>query len=145
MAYKIYKFRDLSELELHLNGGLIAGDIRGGIPGLEGLTLDFTLPSAVTVTFGAPTNGVAHTLQEIKDTLEGEGGPSGIHVFQKDGKLTLQADAGVSITGGTALAKFGIGAAGASAAPYNAPGGAAPAIVQVYADAQFQILVAKES
>ncbi len=142
MPMKIHKFADIFLMELHLNGALIAGDVVGGIAGLEGLTVIFTAPAVATHTFAAPANGSAHTLQEIKTALQAT--VAGLTVFQKGGKLVLQGTTGVTITGGTALSRLGIGAGGTAAKVYTAPGGAAPSIVSVYGDANGHVLVAKE-
>lgn len=65
MAQRVYKFTDIFQVQTFLNGGIIAGALKGaqnggspagigsGIYGLVGATLKFTSPSAVTVTFVA--------------------------------------------------------------------------------------------
>lgn len=140
-AYKTYKFKDIFELELHLNGGLMGCNIQNGIRDLQGKTVIFTAPAGATCTFGAPSNGAYHTLQEIKTALEAA--IAGLAVAQKDGKLTLKGSTGVTITGGTANKLLGFGAA-ASAKVYNAPGGAAPVFVSSFADPGSLYLVVME-
>lgn len=134
MAIKIYKFQETPEMELHLNGGLMLGNIKAGVPSLEGKTLQFVQPTAVTHTFAAPPNGFAHTLEDIRAELEAAVG--NLNVYQKDGKLVLQSTNanGVEITGGTARALLGLGAdSSVKARVYNPPGGAAPAYIESYA------------
>lgn len=143
MAFKIYKFRDCYEMELHLNGGAMAGDLRNGVPGLEGLTLIFTAPAAGTVTFGAPANGHAHTGAEVIAQINAAA-IAGLSASQKDGRLVLKAASGsLAVSGGTGLAKLGL-SAGTLAKVYAAPGGAAPAYVESFADAQTFHLVVTE-
>lgn len=76
------KFREVEEVDLFLNGGLIgAADILGGtegnygIYGLVGKTLKFTQPSSVTVTFVASTDPnnpdpLRLTYKDIKARIE---------------------------------------------------------------------------
>lgn len=76
------KFREIEELDLFLNGGLVAGAdvINGvggnyGVYGLVGKTLKFTQPSAVTVTFVVSpdpnsTDPERLTFKDIKSQVE---------------------------------------------------------------------------
>lgn len=50
MALRVYKFRDIVEMELFLRGGLLGGDVSRGVVGLVGKTLTFTAPAG-NVTF----------------------------------------------------------------------------------------------
>ena len=81
-SFMTRKFREVEEVDLFLNGGLIAaGDVVGGaegnygINGLVGKTLKFTQPSAVTVTFVASVDPLNPdpsrlTFKDIKAQVE---------------------------------------------------------------------------
>ena len=56
--HKIYKFRDISEVQIFLNGGIIGTDVSKGIVGLVGTTLAFSSPSA-SVTFAAGSGPIS--------------------------------------------------------------------------------------
>lgn len=152
MAFKTYKFRDINELELHLNGAIFGGPLAAGINGLEGKTLIFTRPSVGTCTFVAPSNGASHTLADIKSELEAA--IAGLQVSAKDGKLVLQqatpvAGEGVEITGGTARTSLGWGgAATLRGRVYSCPDGAAaptaPYYVNTLMDGAMVVLLAVE-
>ena len=71
------KFREVEEVDLFLNGGLIGGtEIVGGADGLYGVnglvgkTLIFIKPSAATVTFVAGADPYRLTYKEIKAQIE---------------------------------------------------------------------------
>lgn len=140
MALKGWKFRDLTEMNLFLSGGLLAGSRLGAdlqstnqVVGLTGKTLIFTAPAAVTVTFTAGANPNYHTLQEVRAQIVAAVGA--LSPFFYDNRLALvetTPTSGVAVTNaGTANAILGFSNTSAGRV-YNPAGGAAPAFVQAY-------------
>lgn len=143
MSLKVYRFQDIAAMQSFLNGLVVAGKISaGGLP-LEGKTLTFTQPAAVTYTFLATADGHFHTLKDIQTALEAA--VAGLKVGFRDGALTFSAaPSSVIITGGTAAPILGIGAGGISGKVYGAPGDAAPSLAAAYMEGNSHIVVAKE-
>jgi len=79
MPLKVRNFSTLSELELHLRGGVKTGvqpkTVGGSVLGLHGLTLIFAVPSA-TVTFDDPTGAGLSLSQVISQISAGLGAPA---------------------------------------------------------------------
>lgn len=99
-ANRTYKFLNLDELLTFLNGGLRGTDINRGVYGLNGLSLTFTSPVAVTMTFGPSTQSDPnqYQLKDLKAQLEGA--ISGLRVSSANGVLILGE---VTPTSGVAL------------------------------------------
>ena len=146
--FKVYKFRDISELESHLQGAIVGGSVVNGFTGLENKTLVFTQPAAATCTFTAGATPGFHTFAEVVTQLEAA--VAGLRVSQKENRLRLKQDTptpgnGVIITGGTARSVLGLSSTATSTGiVYNAPGGASPAYVHTYYDGQAHVLVVTE-
>lgn len=68
MGWSMRKFRDLSEMENCLNGGILGVNVSRGVAGLIGKTLIFTTPDSVTVTF-AHSSKPADMLLDQGDAL----------------------------------------------------------------------------
>jgi hypothetical protein len=88
-ANKVYKFKDIDEAELFLNGAVFGGDLRAGVQNLVGTKLKFTLPAAVEHTFvvGAGADPYTLSLADLKSQLEGA--VAGLRVRSFDGRLAL--------------------------------------------------------
>lgn len=142
MALNVYVFRDTQEMKSHLNGGISIGSVRNGhVSGLEGKTITFSQPAAVSHTFATPKNGHSHTAAEIRTALETA--VAGLKVGFSDGRLVLSGNV-VNITGGDALAALGIGPAGAVSRIYGKPGASAPAFVFAYMNNNQHVVVVEE-
>lgn len=88
---KVYRFKDLNEAMLFLNGAVIGKAIPlNGIQGLVGRKIKFTLPAAVEHTFvtGGGTDPYTLSLDDIKTQLEAA--VAGLKVRTFEGKLVLQ-------------------------------------------------------
>lgn len=138
MALNFRKFNTVDEVSTFLKGHLIGGvDVKGRQLFVHGLTLIFTTPSA-TVTFAATVASAQNplTLQQVKTQIEAQA--AGVTAKFNRGRLELFATTPGAIgldKDGTANAIFGFtSAADMAAAPYNVPGGAAPALVQIIPD-----------
>ena len=134
MAFRTENFSNTASMDYFLNGGVIGGtDVRkslvtkGKLQGLDGLTLDI---NAEPVVFSDPTR-VGLTLEEVKGAIEDV--TTGVTVSWVDGRLGLCHATSVTVAStGTANRLFGFSKAVPSVnQPYNAPGGAAPAIVAI--------------
>ena len=91
---KIYKFRDIEECNIFMQGGILGGQIpllsTGGLgyEGIVGKTLQFTSPAAVTHTFIAGTAaGGALSFSDLKTQLEAA--VSGLLVYQFGGQVVF--------------------------------------------------------
>lgn len=118
------KFREVEEVDLFLNGGLISGaDVIGGsegnygINGLIGLTLKFKQPGIITVTFVLSTdpknpNPARLTYKDIKAQIESAIAPVSVRQFNRHLVLVETTPAnGVTIDHtGTATALLGFDA-----------------------------------
>lgn len=147
MSLRVYKFRSVDEMELHLRGGVVGGKkIMPGLYGLVGLTLIFAQPDAETCTFvaGARSDGFL-TFAEIKSQIEGA--IDDLTVTQKDSFLVLipETSAGVEITGGTARPLFGFSLASPIKTVVYAASGAAPSYVDSYFAEGSLVLVVDEA
>lgn len=137
MALAFRKFSNVDDMALFLKGHLLGGVQVANALFLHGKTLIFNTPSA-TVTFAASPAAaqVPLTLQQVKTQIEAQA--TGVTARFNKGRLELYATTPGSIVldqAGTATAQLGFDAAvDQSAAPYNVPGGAAPALVQVVPD-----------
>lgn len=70
---KLQKFNDIFEVETFLNGGLIGGDVKGGVTGLVGLQLTFANPAGtVTFTTGTGTDPYKLSFKDIKSQIEAQ-------------------------------------------------------------------------
>lgn len=148
MAFKTYKFQDIADLTLHLNGGLRACPVERGLPDLTNKTLIFTKPSAVTVTFSAPVDVEKGFLfSDVQTQLEAN--VPGLRVTQKQGRLILieaTPTNGVEITGGTACSLLGLGTGTLTSKVYSYPSSSAtpPHYVNTFADGSIITLLVKE-
>jgi hypothetical protein len=140
MALAFRKFSRLEHATSFLQGHLV-GSVsllrNGNSLYLHGKTLIFTTPSA-TVTFDATPDGtqIPLTLAQVKSQIEA--GASGVTCHFSEGRLDLFMATPGSIAldkDGTANAQLGFSTtADSSAAVYAAPGGSAPALVQIVPD-----------
>jgi len=113
-AFKLYKFQELSRIEQHLNGAVRGGkDPRVGYQNLIGLTLIFSKPSALTVTFtrgvSQSNNPNAFSFDDVKAQIEAAFS-NAVKVYCDGPELVLMEASpatGVIITGGTALGALG--------------------------------------
>lgn len=128
MAVRIYKFKDIVEMQHFLNGGVVGGQANY-VSGIVGKTLKLTLPSAKTVTFTAVGGGVngdqtALWFKDIKTQIETAA--NDVKVSLIDGKIaiieaTLSGGVKVDKTG-TATANFGFSTQNDTAGKvYNSP------------------------
>jgi len=90
---KVYKFKDIDEAELFLNGAVVGGNIRNGVANLVGKKLQFTLPAAVEHTFvtGSGSDPYQLSLADLKSQLEGA--VAGLRVRSFDGRLVFMETA----------------------------------------------------
>ena len=86
--YKIFKFRDIAEVQNFLNGGLLGTDVSKGVAGLIGKTLSFTSPAAGVVTFVAGTAPDDKLMfADIKTQIEAV--VAGVKVYQIGGQIAF--------------------------------------------------------
>lgn len=141
---KVYKIREIDEVALFLEGGILGasfGQNREGPPGLQGLvglTLTFTNPvGSCTFVQGADPSGLL-TFGEIHNQIEAA--VPAVRVKQLSGRLALIEVApttGIAITGNVATAILGFDATGATsgkvyASPFSAAPPVPPYLVQAY-------------
>lgn len=140
MALTIRNFSRLEDVRLLLTGHILGGvDVTKNPAALylHGKTLIFNTPSA-TVTFAAsPTNAqVSLTLAQVKTQIEAQA--TGVSCRFNRGRIELFMTTPGTINLdllGTANGLLGFDpTTDTSAAPYNIPGGSAPALVQVVPD-----------
>ena len=86
---KVYKFKDIDEAELFLNGAIFGGDLRKGVQNLVGKKIKFTLPTAVEYTFVAGPGPDPYTLSLASIKSQLEAGVTGLRVRSFDGRLVL--------------------------------------------------------
>jgi len=87
-VYKIHKFRDITEVQNFLNGGLLGTNVSKGVVGLVGLQLTFTSPVGV-VTF-APGAGPDPSVLSFKDIkTQVEAAVAGVRVYQIGGQIAF--------------------------------------------------------
>ncbi len=138
---RVRKFRDITELELFLQGAVIGKQVGEYIPNIVGKTLVFTQPTNTTFTFVAGTDVVKTdskglSRKEVKAQLEA--GVAGLTVKFLEGRLVLiqtspTAGQGVNINGGSARDEIGLAEnATTTGTVYNDPAGAAPKVVTIY-------------
>jgi hypothetical protein len=87
---RIYKFSDINEMQLFLNGALIGGPIPNGMGALVGLTLTFTAP-AFALTF-APSDATDRDpnlllFSDLKAQIEAEN--DAVLVTQWNGRIVF--------------------------------------------------------
>ena len=97
---------------------------------LHGKTLEFTAPSAVTVTFVAKSPADPIRAADVIAQLSAQA--PGVKAHLRDGRLSLSGPAGVALgPGGTANTLLGFPSGGTAGVPYNSPSGPLPRIVSV--------------
>lgn len=152
MGLKVYKFRDIVEMEAFLRGGLVGGvDVSGGVVELVGKVLTFTAPAgAVTFVTASRYNDML-LLKDIKTQVETALGVGNIKVFSIAGKIAFvhpTSASAISFSGNDEPAKRLLGFDqnnSATGRAYSEAGGASPAFVQAYACADnSHVLVTNE-
>lgn len=125
---KVYKFRDIVEAELFLNGAVIGrGNVEQGFP-VVGKKLTFTAPGpAGVVTFTNGTNPSDPYTLYFKDVkAQIEAAVVGVKISSKDGKIVFMSATGVTIhpTGASddACSLFGLDIAADSTGTVYKPG-----------------------
>jgi hypothetical protein len=141
-AFKVRKFRDVTELEFFLNGGVYGGSgTMGGVTGLVGKDLLFTSPSATTCTFVAGADPLTLTFAEIKTQIEAAMTTLKVIPVGPNGCLGLiekTPSSGVALKADAALTKQLLGF------PYDKAvvgkvyliGSTAPCVLNIYNDVQ---------
>jgi hypothetical protein len=153
MALYVYKFGGTDELEVHLQGGIITGELVGkGLLFIHGLTLHFSGASSATVTFAA-TGGSTQsplTLAEVIAQIKSQ--TANAIAVRTVGKKLAFLDAGTPTVAvglasdSTALAAFGFkGGTAVTGKYYNAPDGAAPRPISVGMSNDLFILMTEET
>ena len=110
--HTIHKFRDITEVQNYLNGGLLGTDISKGVTGLVGTTLTFTSPAgAVTFVEGANSG---HTLLFLDIKTQLETAIAAIRVYQIGGQIAFLHSASpvtlpVVLAAGVSPAKYLLG------------------------------------
>jgi len=100
--FSIHKFRDVAEVQLYLNGGLLGVDVNKGVAGLIGTTLSFTSPAVGACLFVAGTAPDGKLLfGDIKTQIEAA--VASVKVYQVGGQIALVHSA-IPITLPVALA-----------------------------------------
>jgi hypothetical protein len=132
-VFKLYKFKDISSLERHLQGAVTAGaNTSKGYRWLVGKTVIFSKPSVQTVTFTPGAFGPQDlTFAEVKAQLEAGLAGSVIKVYALDNSLVIietTPSLGVKITGGTGLSILGFDPLGATGLVYNYADGSSAAV-----------------
>jgi hypothetical protein len=138
MAITTRKIKGLDRVEVFLQGGVLAGlDLKKGVYGLDGLTLEILSPAGGTVTFSADSNNFM-TFKEILDQINAvvAGGWANTRARGIGGELVLIEDSpasGVTVDkDGTANPLLGFPiTADLVGQVYNAPGGGAPELVDM--------------
>lgn len=144
-AIKVYKFRDITEVQHKLDGGLLGGQVSFPVYGLVGKVITFVLPTAAACTFvaGADATGLSLTFKEVKTQLEAA--IANLRVVNFSGGVGGGIAAGfihASLGGAVTLASLNeparalLGFANNTALTgklFNPPGGAAPSFIQAYA------------
>jgi hypothetical protein len=94
---KVYKFRDIVEAELFLNGAILGGGNADKGYAVVGKKLHFTAPGPVgTVTFTTGTNPNDPYTLYLKDVkTQVETAVAGIKVFTKDNRIVFTSSTGV--------------------------------------------------
>ena len=118
-------------LELFSNGAVRGGSALGGpLWELDGKTLEFTAPSALTVTFVSKSPADPIRAADVIAQLSAQA--PGVKAHLRDGRLSLSAPSGVTLgPGGSANALLGFPSAGVAGVPYSSPGGPLPRIILV--------------
>jgi len=110
MALKLYKFKNVKEAELFLQGALVGKDISGGVVGLVGLTLNFTTPLG-SVTFAtANRENDALLLKDIKAQVEAA--IATLRVLSFEGRIVIieaSPTTGISVPSTNQVAKSLLG------------------------------------
>ena len=140
MALNFRKFSSMDDAAVFLKGHIIGGvDLtkNGSSLYLHGLTLVFNTPAdSVTFTASPAAAQVPLTVQDVITQIEAQA--AGVSARLNKGRLELYMTTPGAINldkDGTANAKLGFSrATDTSNAPYNAPGGSAPALVSIIHD-----------
>ena len=86
--FSIHKFRDVAEVQLYLNGGLLGIDVSKGVAGLIGKTLSFTSPAVSACLFVAGTAPDGKLMfGDIKTQIEAA--VPTVKVYQIGGQIAL--------------------------------------------------------
>lgn len=140
MALRFRKFPSVDDLSLLLRGHILGGVDILRSPGalyLHGKTLIFTTPSA-TVTFAASPASAQVPLTVAQVIAQVEAQATGVSVNINRGAIELYMTTPGAIalnSTGTANGQLGFDSATpTTGAPFNAPGGSAPALVQIVTD-----------
>lgn len=140
MALNFRKFSSMDEASLLLKGHIIGGvDLTKNSSSLflHGRTLIFNTPSA-TVTFAASPAAaqVPLTVQQVITQIEAQASGVAAKLYKGCLELYMATPGAISLDSlGTANALLGFSRDSDSAnAPYNVPGGSAPALVQIVPD-----------
>lgn len=140
MALNFRKYSSMDEAALFLKGHIIGGVDLLRTPGslyLHGLTLVFNTPGA-TVTFAASPAAAQNplTVQQVITQIEAQAAGVTAKLYKGCLELYMATPGAISLDSlGTANALLGFSRDSDSAnAPYNVPGGAAPALVQIVPD-----------
>ncbi len=146
MPLVTHTFSKIRDMSLFLRGGIKAGPLPstqlGGaspagrrVTGLDGLTLVFVQPAAVTVTFSdASGQGLtfAQVISEIETAIAAVQARFIDNCLQLE-EATPSAGVSINLATSTAAGKFGWradgGAGTATNVPYNPPDGAAPRFI----------------
>ena len=89
MALKVYKFRDIMEMENFLRGGIMGGvNIAGGVVGLVGKLLTFTAPAGSHTFVTANRYNDMLLLKDIKTQLEAA--IANLKVYSIGGQIAFQ-------------------------------------------------------
>ena len=89
---RVYKFQDINEVQFFLNGGLLGGDVKGGVYGLVGKRLTFSSPSFhvdFTAVTPAPTTRDPYTLLFPDIKAQVEAANASILVSQLGGRIVF--------------------------------------------------------
>ncbi len=145
MALKLYKFRELREAEIFLQGGIIGTDVSKGIIGLVGLTLTLTAPVVAHTFVTANRANNALLLKDIKAQLEAA--QPLLRVTQIGGRIVLievTPTNGVQVPATSQAAKPLLGwdqNEAFSGKVYSEPGGVTPALASIGMSADNMIVV----
>lgn len=129
-ANKIYKFKDINEMQYFLNGAIVGKDIGAGVEGLVGKTLTFGAPAGA-VTFVAGTDPVNPYLLRLKDIkAQTEASIATLKVISMDGRIAFieaTPTTGVSLSAGDDNILLGFDKAAATVGKLYKPAGIAGA------------------